>query len=506
MTTNELCKIITDRVTAEMEKGIIPWERPWTGTTSGAISGATGKPYSLLNQILLLNPGRWYTFSQAKSLGGSIRKGEHGSWVVFWKQILITTQDLDNEGKPIKKIVPMLKYYNVFHESQIDGLPEYDPAEVVPAHDPIAEADAIEADYISRSGVRIEHCTSNEAYYSPTRDCIVTPTLDQFPRIEEYYSTLYHEMTHSTGHSSRLNRLTGSAHFGDQEYSKEELVAEIGAAALLHSVGIQTAHSTRNTAAYLQSWLKALRADPTMLVHAAGKAAKAVAYILGTEETAPTGTDDDSTTQPEAVPAPEAVAASQPEAAAAAPAASAKKARKPSGRRQAVAAVNRIMKSRRKLSTNAFGYADLYNGMQVVSDGYRAVCLREHIPDLPALPDDITPINWEKFLTTPAETQPISVPESAALKEWISRRKDEWKSEHNGSTRSMPDLVYDFGPGKPVVNAAYLLDILEALPGSAAVFSTPLAGIHFQADTGTGLLMPVRPAKNISRQTTDLTI
>ena len=120
-------------------------------------------------------------------------------------------------------------------------------------------------------------------------DYVQVPTMEQFPKAEEYYSTLFHEMTHSTGHTSRLNRFTGAAKaaaFGSEEYSKEELIAEIGAAALVNRCGIETRHSFRNSAAYLQSWIKALRNDNTLIIGAAGKAEKAVAYILTGEKPA----------------------------------------------------------------------------------------------------------------------------------------------------------------------------------------------------------------------------
>ena len=275
----DIYEAITERIINELEKGQIPWHKPWFGSPNGAVSGATGKPYSLVNQMLLMKPGRWYTFNQAKELGAKVRNGEKSSMVVFWKQLPI--EEEKENGEKVKKMVPFLKYFNVFHESQIDGLPEGETL-IGTAHlDPIEEAEEIVTGYITRSGVKLNReDISGEAFYRPSTDSITVPSIDQYTSAAEYYSTLFHEMVHSTGHESRLNRLTSTAHFGNEEYSKEELVAEIGAAALNNLVGIETASSFQNSAAYVQSWLKALKNDKRLLVSASGKADKAVSLIV----------------------------------------------------------------------------------------------------------------------------------------------------------------------------------------------------------------------------------
>lgn len=276
-------QMVTDRIIAELEKGNIPWEKPWTGVQSEAISGTTGKPYSLLNQMLLGKPGEWYTFNQVKQLGGMVRKGEKSSFVVFWKQTPVKEENPET-GEIKEKLVPMLRYYNVFHVDQCEGIKAkiIDPEAVDPATLPADEiADHIIVDYLNRSGVTLEHIKGDEAYYSPAFDRVVLPLREQFPDMAEYYSTAFHELTHSTGHSNRLNRLTSTAHFGNESYSKEELVAEIGAAALVNHACIETKNSFRNSTAYIQSWLKVLRGDSRFIVSAASKAEKAVNYILG---------------------------------------------------------------------------------------------------------------------------------------------------------------------------------------------------------------------------------
>jgi antirestriction protein ArdC len=189
----------------------------------------------------------------------------------------------------------MLKYYNVFHvETQTVGLkPKARGAHdmvMVPdgktkleqEWDAIEEADAIVRAYLERSGVAHTEVIGDRAFYRPSTDSIQTPTKAQFKDPAEYYSTLFHEITHSTGHQTRLDRFreTGSHAFGSENYSKEELVAELGASALVNFLGLETKSSFRNTAAYIQSWASRLREDTKLIVSASGKAEKAINYIL----------------------------------------------------------------------------------------------------------------------------------------------------------------------------------------------------------------------------------
>lgn len=277
----DIYEAVTSRIIEQLEQGVIPWHKPWTGIQSGAISGTTGKPYSLLNQMLLGKPGEWYTWNQIQKLGGKVRKGEKSSMVVFWKQMPIKEED-PATGEKVEHMIPMLKYFNVFHIDQTEGITAkvIDPEAIDPATDDAA--DAIIADYLQRSGVQLEHRQGDEAFYSPSRDRVVLPLREQFRDMAEYYSTAFHELTHSTGHRSRLDRLSRKAFFGNEEYSREELVAEIGAAALLNHCGIETAGSFKNSTAYIQSWLRALRNDKKMIVSASGAAAKAFELITGT--------------------------------------------------------------------------------------------------------------------------------------------------------------------------------------------------------------------------------
>ena len=273
-------EMVTERIIAELEKGVIPWEKPWTGVRAGAYNRISKKPYSLINQMMLKHTGEYATFKQWADLGGHIRKGEKSEIIVFWKILDKEETNPDTGEKEVQKI-PMLRYYNVFHISQVEGVkPLEQPFTEV---EPIEEADKIITDYITIENISFEECASNEAYYSPSRDAVVVPMKEQYKLINEYYSTTFHELTHSTGHKSRLDRLqTGAvAAFGSETYSKEELVAEIGSASIMNMLGIETAKTFRNSAAYIQSWIKVLKNDNRFIVSAAGKAEKAVNYIIG---------------------------------------------------------------------------------------------------------------------------------------------------------------------------------------------------------------------------------
>ena len=265
---------ITNRMIAELEKGQIPWKKPWMAS-GAAISHTTGKAYSLLNQMLLGKAGEWLTFKQVNAEGGWVRKGEKARMCVFWTWL----EKEDEETGEVKQ-VPFLKYYNVFHIDQCEGISaKHSQMNTKPANaDETAEA--IITEYVKREGITLENVEGDKAYYQPATDRIVLPMLKQFSETAEYYSTAFHEMVHSTGHMKRLARLDATANFGGEEYSKEELVAEIGSAALVHHAGLETPSSFKNSAAYVQNWLQALKNDKRFIVSAAGKADKAVNFIL----------------------------------------------------------------------------------------------------------------------------------------------------------------------------------------------------------------------------------
>ena len=249
MTTKaNVYEMITNRIIAELEKGNIPWKRPWTGVRSGAYNRITKKPYSIINQILLKYSGEYATFKQWSDLGGHIKKGEKSEIVVFWKIYQKEETNEETGEKEVRKI-PVLKYYNVFHISQVEGV---EPLEVpFKEVEPIEEADKIITMYVNREHLDFKELPSNKAFYSPSNDRVVVPMKEQYENINEYYSTTFHELTHSTGHKNRLDRLeTGAiASFGSETYSKEELVAEIGSASLMNMLGIETPQTFKNSTA-----------------------------------------------------------------------------------------------------------------------------------------------------------------------------------------------------------------------------------------------------------------
>lgn len=281
-------EMVTNRIINKLNEGIIPWQRGWSGAIDGAYNYKTKRRYSLINQLMLDHQDGYLTFKQVgecKDKDGNpakVNKGAKSEFVVFWKIIQKEEPDVkDKDGNPKKVTIPILRYYNVFWIG--DTNIEREEVESV-QHDPIAEAEEVISGYVAREeGLTfINDRPSGQAYYAPLRDEVVVPMLSQFKYAEEYYSTAFHELTHSTGAEKRLNRLkvAGLAAFGSEDYSKEELVAELGAAMLVNRCGIETEKSFRNSAAYIQSWIKALKDDQRLIVSASSKAEKAVNYIL----------------------------------------------------------------------------------------------------------------------------------------------------------------------------------------------------------------------------------
>ena len=281
-------QIITDKILEELGKGNIPWRKPWICVGGAScISYVTRKPYSILNQILLGEPGEYLTFNQVKSLGGSVKKGAKSKMVCFYKVVdkLVEKDD----GTTELKYIPYLRYYNVFHIDDTEGIKSKIKAPELKDTNPIEDAEKIISDYIERDGkLTFTPTLGDRAFYSPATDSVVVPLISQYENAEEYYSTAFHELTHSTLKPYRCNRESDgkAAAFGDKVYSREELVAEIGSSILCYEANLDDAKTFKNSVAYIQSWMKKLKDDPKMIVWAASRAEKAAKYILGiTEET-----------------------------------------------------------------------------------------------------------------------------------------------------------------------------------------------------------------------------
>lgn len=281
MAAKSVYEMVTDRIIEQLENNIIPWKKPWTGIRSGAYNRISKKPYSLLNQMLLQHEGEYATFKQWQDLGGHVRKGEKSEIVVFWK--IQPIEEEQEDGTREVKQIPLLRYFNVFHISQVDGVAPLQ-ADDLNDIEPIEKAENVLRDYWTRENITVEHVAGDDAYYSPTLDLIHLPLFEQFNNSNEYYSTAFHESVHSTMKESRCNRAEDRkgklVAFGSDDYSKEELVAEIGSATILNIIGVETKNSFKNSTAYIQNWLSVLRNDVKFIVSASSKAEKAVKYIL----------------------------------------------------------------------------------------------------------------------------------------------------------------------------------------------------------------------------------
>ena len=268
---------ITERIIAALEAGTAPWRKPWT--SAGAARSIDGRTYRGINQFLLqlapFDAPVYLTYRKAEALGGHVKKGEKGLPVIFWKRDDLP--DEENEGKT--RAAVLLKYYHVFNVAQVEGIPEEKLPEVETfAHDPIPEASAIIQNMPNAPQIK----KGSRACYSPSVDCVTVPSLTRYERAEEYYSTLFHELAHSTGHKTRLDRkgIEGElAPFGSPDYSREELVAEMTAAFLCGTCGIAPA-TLDNSAAYLANWIRVLKEDNKAAIIAAAQAQKAADYIL----------------------------------------------------------------------------------------------------------------------------------------------------------------------------------------------------------------------------------
>jgi antirestriction protein ArdC len=280
----DMYQIVTDKIIGMLEAGVVPWRRPWSsaGLPRNLV---TKKPYRGLNHFLLsaskyVSPF-WLTFKQANELGGSIRRGEQSTLIVFWK-IDQKEHSPQESGKQETHRRFLLRYYRAFNLEQcdlpqgvIDKLPKVETHE----HDPIDEAEWIVANMPQRPALET---AGSKAFYNLLTDRVTIPPRELFTTAEEYYATLLHELTHSTGHPTRLARetITEAAPFGSATYSKEELCAEMGSAFLCAEAGISSV-VIENQAAYVAGWLSKLREDRKLLVYAAAQAQKAADFILG---------------------------------------------------------------------------------------------------------------------------------------------------------------------------------------------------------------------------------
>jgi antirestriction protein ArdC/proteasome lid subunit RPN8/RPN11 len=275
---NDVYQIVTDRIIRLLESGTVPWHTPWKGGNQWPQNFVSRKVYRGIN-LFLLNAANyaspyWLTFKQVQQLGGRVRKGEQSFPVVFWKMLQETR---DGETKHI----PFLRYHSVFNVAQCEGLKVPVAPAVESSFQPIERCEQVVTEMPQRPVINHQGA---RACYSPSLDTVSMPEAKLFTSSEGYYSTLFHELVHATGHVSRLNRkeITDPNRFGSVPYSREELVAEMGAAFLCGHCGIENT-TIEQSAGYIQSWLGKLKEDRKLVVHAAAQAQKACDFILDLE-------------------------------------------------------------------------------------------------------------------------------------------------------------------------------------------------------------------------------
>jgi antirestriction protein ArdC len=278
---------ITNHIVAELEKGVRPWTKPWSGEHgAGRISRplrANGIAYRGINVVMLWSEAMskgfvapiWMTFEQAKALGGHVRKGEHGSLVVYANTFKSTERD-EATGEESERDIPFMKGYTVFNAEQVDGLPEHFIRPAQTRLDPVQRIERAEA-FFAATGADIRH-GGYRAFYAPGEDRIQLPPFETFRDAESYYATLAHEGIHWTKHKSRLDRDLGRKRWGDEGYAAEELVAELGAAFLCADLNI-TPEVRDEHASYIATWLKVLKNDNRAIFTAAAHAQKAADFL-----------------------------------------------------------------------------------------------------------------------------------------------------------------------------------------------------------------------------------
>jgi antirestriction protein ArdC len=286
-TKKDLYSRVTDRIVADLAKGVRPWAKPWNAEhAAGRITRPlrhNGTPYQGINVLLLWGEALergfaapiWMTFKQANQFDAHIRKGEKGSLVVYADKITRTEQN--DKGEDIERQIPFMRGYTVFNVEQIEGLPpHYHAAANTQPLNAIARIDIAER-FCKATGADIRH-GGTVACYAIHNDHVQMPPFESFADAEGYYATLTHELTHWTRHQKRLDRDFGRKSWGDEGYAREELVAELGAAFLSADLGI-TPDVREDHAAYIDHWLKVLKDDKRVIFSAAAHAQRAADYL-----------------------------------------------------------------------------------------------------------------------------------------------------------------------------------------------------------------------------------
>jgi len=288
-------ELVTERMIAALERGVVPWRKPWQPATGRPRSMTTAQPYRGVNVFLLALTAAehgysspfWGTYRQIGENGGQVRRAERSTLVVFFKQHQIPPQgeQAGPDGQPAEtpvRTMPVLRYFRVFNAEQADGLPaQFHPEPGTFAE--IAEPHAVLDAYLRDGGPRLVHVVGDRADYDWRTDTIRLPRREQFRTPDGYYGTAFHECGHSTGHQSRLARpgVVTFDHFGSERYAREELAAEMTSAILCAQTGIDSPETFGNSASYISSWLRALRDDKKLVISAAAQAQRASQMVAG---------------------------------------------------------------------------------------------------------------------------------------------------------------------------------------------------------------------------------
>ena len=274
---------ITATIIEKLEQGTKPWIKPWRGVPISRPLRSCGTPYRGMNTFWLWMMAEasgfaspyWMTYRQCAKLGGQVRKGEKSSIAIFYKTYEKEVETPDGgEDTETRRV---LRSYAIFNADQCDDLPAmYSPEPLMEPVEPAGRRRRIDA-FFARIDAQLRH-KGSEAYYEPVRDRITMPPTTLFEGFDHYYATLAHELSHWTGHSSRLDRDLKNR-FGSEAYAAEELVAELSSAILGAELGLPVTHLD-NHASYISHWLKLLKSDDRAMLMAAAKAEEASSLLL----------------------------------------------------------------------------------------------------------------------------------------------------------------------------------------------------------------------------------
>ena len=528
MNNKDVAKKVVDRIINLIEsEGSLPWVKPWNKGTSlvKIVDGykevtifpsswnRKGVPYKGVNTYL--PDGEYITFNQCKAEGGSVKPGAKGFPVVYWN--FYDKEITNDNGEKETVTIPVLKYYTVFNVSDCIGIKQkFAPGprtiKIPCVHyesvdgknsDLNNAAEMVIADYISRAGNGFHvdrDKVTNKACYYPGADYVSVPRREQFADVAEFYSTLFHELGHSTGHKSRLNRFTGAAacaSFGSQEYSKEELVAESTAASILNALGMENANSFRNSAAYIKSWSEHIKNDPLMFVSAMTKAQAAFDLIIGIDFTAPVNPGDGDK--------PEEEKPADIEKPKDNPVVNFEKPVKSSAaEKKQAAAAKRLMSDKSYCGNMNCGWYKLDTPedepAQMIVTPYAVVTFSKL--ELPAEFDRADQFDWKekrsKFFKAfdmyrADADKTMGVYDHSKVKALDELIKEDKKNRPLHDRKNSP-LRYDFGVNKPMVNAVWLNEIISIIGSDNLTirYAGELKPIYLNNNGNEAILFPIR--------------